>query len=532
MASKNQARALSDRTNDDFSVPRAGRSQKPSSPSCAASLPHDSEQKSVTSNISSVPEEASLAAAKKKKKKNKAASKAPDAASVDSVVAVLVNTPDDEENVALSLGLVPLSGSAVVDVVVVAPAPAAAVMNDATQAPIWPYPPTPPPGRKQDGDSESSPSGTADSAPPPAAAAAAESDDNNDFVVVDWKKYDVSADETPTKDRLAKGELPGPFISGNELSVRRSPPRNPPTASSSSSFSPSAPETPDVPSVSRRGASSLFDDEPSVFNERTPMAHIRHGSLAREDEKTEIDTPSEASVVNDMCGGRYARKSQSSSSDETHESDDNFSSSLDSAAAAAAAKRISDDDEYSQWAAYDHVIFHTVPAGPAKAVNLKANEWRCDTCTLVNAKEFAWVCEACGTARKKAAAKAEQKAAAKAEQQEEEDAKKGTEAGSKKVPIQRRQSSWGCKACSFENEVIGAKCCEVCETARDIDETTFEMTIEVPILPQGKKKAEGNSPTNDKGGSTKAPAANNNSNTVDKSGGLVGWFKKNVFGAK
>jgi hypothetical protein len=157
---------------------------------------------------------------------------------------------------------------------------------------------------------------------------------------------------------------------------------------------------------------------------RTPGAHINLGSL-HEEEKVELDTPDQKQIARALSGG----------SNVTDFSGDGFASS---------------------YAGYDNIT--RLEASPAK---LAKNQWVCTTCTVVNEKQHAWVCECCGAQRK--------------------DGKVATPDAKERKgkPVQKCRGGWSCKACSFENAEMSKKRCEMCNTRRD-DDDAFEMGIEMP----------------------------------------------------
>ncbi len=175
----------------------------------------------------------------------------------------------------------------------------------------------------------------------------------------------------------------------------------------------------------------------------TPMAHIDLGNLRVDDgQMNELDTPN-PKVIAQRLSGRAVEN-------------DNDIDKKPAARKLSSPK--SGGGKYSAWDNYEAI--DRFGSSPEKAA---PGSWSCTVCTLLNDKPHAAVCECCGSARPQEPAKDEGMASF---------------SGADRTLAQHRRSSWGCKACSFENEVVSSKKCEVCETVRD-DDDGFAMCVEV-----------------------------------------------------
>jgi len=173
---------------------------------------------------------------------------------------------------------------------------------------------------------------------------------------------------------------------------------------------------------------SLYSSSP--VNPRTPMTHIRLGGDLRmsEEEKVEISTPNERQmrqIVNKLAGITAT-------------------SCPSSTGAASGDSNKSKFEMFSEWN-NELVTMNEVE-------KIEAYQWNCITCTFVNDKQHALVCEMCGVAKDNANVNNNKK-------------------------ILEKKKSWGCKACSFENDDCDSMRCEVCETRRE-KEDGFAMMLE------------------------------------------------------
>ena len=250
-------------------------------------------------------------------------------------------------------------------------------------------------------------------------------------------------------------EAPAPSVQDSEAPVKETPiweyPPTPPPGKQQPIEEPveESDDTSDfdiIPTPTKPAAAALLS--PVCTKTPSHMHDIHLGELA-EESKVELDTPDQRKIAHSLSGGMASGRTSALYEDD-----------------------IDDDDSYAQWAQYETVT--KLSASPQK---LRSNEWVCNTCTVVNTKKHAWVCECCGTGRPSAAPPTPDKAEREPNQR-----------------VQHARKSWECKSCSFDNELAKhSKRCEMCATKRD-DDSAFEMSIEVdsPVaVVKDKKKKKG-----------------------------------------
>jgi hypothetical protein len=275
-------------------------------------------------------------------------------------------------------------------------------------------------------------------------------------------------DNTPAKERLKNGALPGPFAEFSDPGdFKPSSVGKNLTTKSVIAKSCLTPEVGAVATPSRYRISPMEARNEEAQKERTPMTHIKLGDLElkEEEEKTELDTPNEKKLVMKLT----KKMSGGGSFEEGLKPDDETKMSKEKGATRG--KGIF-EDMYGSWNDYEHVSKVEARRSPEK---IQAHQWVCRTCTLVNDKEHALVCEACGSARK--------------DQSAEE----------KNEPV-----NWECKNCTFHNTDMDAKKCEICSSRRE-NESTFEMEIESPAndKEESEGRGRGSSAGSEKSGKTK-----------------------------
>jgi len=371
----------------------------------------------------------------------------------------------EEDEVARNLGLVPLVDEG--------------VEGDNVKAPIFPYPPTPPPGNQQDGGKtgddtkkeeedfvmvESAEKVELEVEAGVEAGVDAEAETDEEGV---WSKFAVKMDNTPAKERLKNGSLPGPFAeisdpgSFKPSSTGKDLTRKSVVAKSCLTPEPGAAITSSryrvSPVASMEGEVAAATSSTTSGTDRTPMTHIKLGELEidSEEEKAELDTPNEKKLVRKLT-------KKGSSMLEAMELDSEIKK-MKKGSIGGAAKGGTLEDKYGAWNDYEYIS--RMEGSGSSPQKLKSNQWVCNLCTLVNDKEHALVCKACGGARKG----------------EDKD---------------NEVEKWECKNCTFHNTDMGRKKCEMCFQKRE-NEAAFEMEIEI-VKPEAEERKEG-SKNNDKG---------------------------------
>ncbi|GMH74171.1 hypothetical protein TrST_g14346 [Triparma strigata] len=377
---------------------------------------------------------------KKKKKKNK---KKKNAAK---------SNEKKEEEVALDLGLVPLKASEEVsnqqggktegettnevkqdsgsEAVLEQGNSTGEDVTDDVVAPIIVEFPTPPPGKQQQQSN---------------------SEDNNDegYVVVEdrtdlWSNLGVESSNTPK----GVGSLPGPFKAKGAAAEKFVP----------KSVSPVKKE------LGRSSIQDFFTDEIKeevkiTLKEEvcTPNVDLlKISGPEEEEEMKELDTPDERKIVRNLT------RNSSLGLD--------FSSDSDSDVPLTVGAPSTSNSKHSAWNNYEFVSKES--SSPSKSLP----GWTCNSCTFFNSKQHAWVCECCGSAKGCQPTVHGCNAPTL-----------GLGLGGK-VNLDRPKS-WSCKACSFENEKMNARKCEVCDSKRDTAELGFQMQMEKEVdEEEGKEK--------------------------------------------
>ncbi|GMH70170.1 hypothetical protein TrRE_jg1519, partial [Triparma retinervis] len=251
-----------------------------------------------------------------------------------------VEKVDAAEEVARELGLVPL----VEDAGKEQEAKGGKVGQEA-EAPIFPYPPTPPPGNQQGNGAEE------------------EEEEKEGFIVVEkggekeeiWDKFEVKMDNTPAKERLKNGALPGPFaVISDPGEFKPSSVGKEMTKKNVIAKSCLTPEVGDVATPSRYRISPMMEEAQQkaeeARKERTPMTHIKLGDLEIEEEegKAELDTPNEKKLVRKLTKG--------GSFEENLKPDSEAKKSKEAAAAAKGGRgKGLFEETYGGWNEYEHV---------------------------------------------------------------------------------------------------------------------------------------------------------------------------------
>jgi len=116
------------------------------------------------------------------------------------------------------------------------------------------------------------------------------------------------------------------------------------------------------------------------------MSHINLGSLSvSEETKVEISTPNERDVVNMLTKKMGLPMAEIEETEVGEEQEKEV--------------KKQSNEMFSEWSAYDAVACNDT-SQPGIEMDLKVTQWACTTCTFINTKEHANVCEVCGVARK------------------------------------------------------------------------------------------------------------------------------------
>ncbi|GMI14335.1 hypothetical protein TrLO_g2480 [Triparma laevis f. longispina] len=399
------------------------------------------------SNISNGNDHSQLVGSKKKKKKKNKKKKSKR----------LPVEEKKEEDVALDLGLIPLKSSLSqtqttkteerettdpeptesTDPSSPSPSNTKSVDKNDVVAPIDPEFPTPPPGKQQDkGDGQ-------------------DGGQDEDYVVVStedrtqmWNKLGVESSAIPV------GGLPGPF-KGEGVGAEGFVPKSVSLAKEEAKGS-----------ISDFFTDAIKEEVKMSLKEEVCTPNVSKLKIVGDEsdsEMTELDTPDERSIVRNLT----RNLSLTSKEEELEGSTIGY-------AEPAKKSSIDKNDKHSAWNNYEMV---DRASSPAKL----GNGWTCNSCTFFNSKQHAWVCECCGSA------KGRQQGLCQCENPPT----LGLGLGGKVEKLEKA-ISWSCKACSFENETMSARKCEICDSKRDADELGFQMQVEMEVkeedVMEAKKK--------------------------------------------